>query len=318
MRTLLVLFIALAVPAHCLSAAVKAGDTAPALGTTTSYNTKTGGAVEIRDLRGKVVLVDFWATWCGPCVASIPHLKELHEQYAEQGLVVIGHTDGSSRGLDAFLKQKEIPYIITVGPNIGDDWGVSGIPHAFLVDVDGTVAWEGHPNGLGTAVIERELERVRVAVGPEFAEPSADEDVARIQGQIVGGAIGRGLRHLERLQERGNEAAAPAIEAVVAWIDEQEAEIDALVERGDVYAAYQKVDRLTDQLRGHDRSKEIRDRGKELRRLDAYDAGQAFAKLQELGAKMRDDPRFGKVLKQFLERYPDGYYADRVREMQAR
>ena len=137
------------------------GATAPEFGGTKFYNTTPGeNQVTLAGLRGKVVLLDFWATWCHPCVASIPHLIALSQKYRDQGLVVIGHTDGTSTKLVPFITAKKIPYIISVGPNLGDAYGVQGIPHVVLIDAAGKVAWQGHPSELREETIVALLKQV--------------------------------------------------------------------------------------------------------------------------------------------------------------
>ncbi len=129
------------------------GSAAPEFGGKTFFNAPAEAKVSLAALRGKVVLIDFWATWCGPCVASIPHLVKLHEKFAAQGLVIVGHTDGTSKNVEGFIKKKKIPYIISVGDDIGNAYGVNGIPHVVLVDTAGKIAWQGHPSQIDEKTI---------------------------------------------------------------------------------------------------------------------------------------------------------------------
>jgi thiol-disulfide isomerase/thioredoxin len=103
-------------------------------------------APTLAGLKGKVVVVEFWATWCGPCVKGIPHLNKLHEEYGGKGLTILSFTDQSRQGIDNFRKNTPIKYIIGAGSELASDYGVSGIPHAFLIGKDGKLLWEGDPN----------------------------------------------------------------------------------------------------------------------------------------------------------------------------
>ncbi|MBU6308569.1 MAG: TlpA family protein disulfide reductase [Planctomycetes bacterium] len=98
-----------------------------------------------KSLAGKVVLVDFWATWCGPCVAEIPNMLEQYEKYHAKGFEVVGISlDEEKEKVDAFVAEHKIPWpIIYVGKGWQDPtaqfYGISGIPQLILIGRDGNV-----------------------------------------------------------------------------------------------------------------------------------------------------------------------------------
>ena len=110
------------------------------------------------DLKGKVAIVEFWATWCPPCRASIPHLNEINKKFKDKGLVVVGITDEKRETVEKFQKTLPMEYNVAIGgAEIEKKIGINGIPHAFIVGKDGKVVWQGHPMQLKDADIEKAL-----------------------------------------------------------------------------------------------------------------------------------------------------------------
>jgi thiol-disulfide isomerase/thioredoxin len=95
--------------------------------------------------QGKFVLIDFWATWCGPCRKAIPELNKIHQMYGDR-LVVIGISDEPEARIRA-MKNPQIAYYIAMDTKarMKKNVGVTGIPHAILIDPQGIVRWEGYP-----------------------------------------------------------------------------------------------------------------------------------------------------------------------------
>lgn len=127
------------------------------------------GLKKLSDLKGKVVVLDFWATWCGPCVASFPDVRELAAHYKNSDVAILGVTSlqGTVMGLSAqpidtkddpakefalmsdYIKAKEITWTIAFSEQevFNPDYGIQGIPHIAIVAPDGTVRHTGlHPS----------------------------------------------------------------------------------------------------------------------------------------------------------------------------
>ncbi|MDF1536769.1 MAG: TlpA disulfide reductase family protein [bacterium] len=100
-----------------------------------------GSMVRLSDHSGKVIIVDFWATWCPPCEEMIPVLSKLHREFSEKGLVVLGVAmDREGLGvLGTFVHEKMIPYKVLMGDDkvTRSFGGVSSIPTLFIIDREG-------------------------------------------------------------------------------------------------------------------------------------------------------------------------------------
>jgi thiol-disulfide isomerase/thioredoxin len=96
----------------------------------------------LSELRGKIVLVNFWATWCPPCRAEMPNLDALYTQYANQGLVILSITDENPSKVNSFLQGKAYhpPVLIDSDRVVNNEFHVDGIPQTFVFDRDGKLA----------------------------------------------------------------------------------------------------------------------------------------------------------------------------------
>ena len=115
---------------------VLAGDTAPEF-TLTADN---GQKVSLPDLKGKVLLLNFWASWCGPCIQETPSLSQLAEQFGPKGLVVLGvSVDKDARAYNTFL-QKYHPAFLTVrDTKLHEEYGTFMYPESYIIDAKGKV-----------------------------------------------------------------------------------------------------------------------------------------------------------------------------------
>ena len=121
-----------------------------------------GNPLQLSSLKGKVVFIDFWATWCGPCRMEIPHLKELYASYKGKGLEMIGLSIEEDAGsVKSFVQSNGILYPVALADaKLQQAYGgIRGIPTAFLVDKKGRIAKQvfGYND---KAVFEKEIQKL--------------------------------------------------------------------------------------------------------------------------------------------------------------
>lgn len=143
------------------TAKLEIGSPAPPLSVTEWIK---GDPVDIPSGGGQTIyVVEFWATWCGPCRVTIPHLTELAKKYADKGVVFIGISDESADVVKPFVQKmgEQMQYAVAVDKDGVTDaayrkaFAAPGIPHAFVIDKEGRIVWHGHPMADLDAVLRR-------------------------------------------------------------------------------------------------------------------------------------------------------------------
>lgn len=175
MRTLLLLLLT----ATLSAAGLKVGDPAPA---TRPESMLQGEAVK-EFKKGEIYVFECWASWCGPCIAAIPHLDDLHKKMSKKGVVITGvnvweaeRDAASAQRAKDFLQAQgdKMSYRVAIGGKAFiKDWleaaEVNGIPHAFVVS-DGKIAWMGHPIQLTPEIIGDILTGTPLAAAAPIAD----------------------------------------------------------------------------------------------------------------------------------------------------
>ncbi|MDP8988641.1 MAG: TlpA family protein disulfide reductase [Acidobacteriota bacterium] len=119
-----------------------------------------GAKVALADYKGKVVLLNFWATWCGPCKVEIPWFIEFNKTYKDRGLAVVGVSldDDGWKSVKPYLAEKKIDYTVVVGnDSVSKSYGdVDSLPTTFIIDQDGRIAFT-HTGLVSKDTYEKEI-----------------------------------------------------------------------------------------------------------------------------------------------------------------
>jgi len=101
-----------------------------------------GQSISLSSLKGKPVLVNFWAIWCSPCVSEMPYIQEIHEDWSDSGLMVLAINIGDSPpAVEQFLQEHNLslPVLLDTKKNVAPKYGIRAIPTTFFIDKDGIV-----------------------------------------------------------------------------------------------------------------------------------------------------------------------------------
>ncbi len=174
----------------------------------------------------------------------IPHLVEIHETYGPQGLTILALSGQGKGTLEPFAAEKGMPYMIGYGNR--SNYGVSGIPDAYLVGADGNVVWQGHPSGLSNQMLVAELEKVDRLPELEFSG-SFDKILRDLDKQ----KISKALSGLEKLQAKSDdETDLEHAAALLQYLEEKagriKAEADAYVAKDNYFVATELLEELSE------------------------------------------------------------------------
>jgi thiol-disulfide isomerase/thioredoxin len=135
----------------------------------------SGKVISNKTLKGKVIVVDFWATWCGPCVAEMPNMKKIYAQYKDQGVEFIGVSldqpveQGGLEALKTFVKENEITWPQYYQGNywqseFSSSWGINAIPAIFVVDAEGNL-FSTNARGKLETILPELLKKAKAGTG---------------------------------------------------------------------------------------------------------------------------------------------------------
>ncbi len=147
-----------------------------------------GQSYRLSALRGKVVLIDFWATWCAPCVAEMPVLARLYEKHRQAGFEILAISrDTDKSKVSEFVSKHKLLFPVLLGTKIGRLYGVNGIPDNIFIDRSGNIRYRksGFRTGFDETVLEAVVEELLASPPP----PTGSEPLAGSTPAVSPGAV---------------------------------------------------------------------------------------------------------------------------------
>ena len=313
------------------------GRRAPEIRVRKWLNTKKG--YSLAKCRGKVVLLDFWATWCPPCRRAMPHLQKLWEKHKDKGLVVIGLTAESESRVAPFIKQAGYTFPIALEDRrkTRKAYGIRWIPHTFLIGADGKIIWDGNPLGAKDKLDKMVEDALKKAL-PDISEKeilatpfnlklnAADYKglLKQAANSAANGHYSSAIRTLQRLLKKKN---AEELEKQVAsdMLSKIAQHGHLLFEKGKLLLKHKEFAKAYDWLRrissafgkydpGPQAKEFLKDNFKGEKILNEVAADRLLTEAKELLNKGKEEEA-EKVIEKIRSRYPETAAAKKVEQL---